>query len=169
MVQDKHNLAYDVAKSGLTSGWTTGTIDAIASILNLCKDWESVVPIEIRQEPEAQDVQLGPTGKWPKKAVKNYHRPVLVVGIVPTDYYNGKILIESGDSGSVDLLKELNDDSWSRRISSNSEAGHLQLGRSSRWRMLQRAKWQAAMRKALIVKGIDEQRLKCQHGERRHV
>jgi hypothetical protein len=35
--------------------------------------------------------------------------------------------------------------------------------------MLQRAKWQAAMRKALIVKGIDEQRLKCQHGERRHV
>jgi hypothetical protein len=110
MVQDKHNLAYDVAKSGLPSGWTTGTIDAIASILNLRKDWESVVPIEIRQEPEAQDVQLGPTGKWPKKAVKNYHRPVLVVGIVPTDYYNGKILIESGDSGSVVLLKELNDD-----------------------------------------------------------
>jgi hypothetical protein len=86
-----YNLAYDVAKSGLTSGWTTGTIDAIASILNLRKDWESVVPIEIRQEPEAQDVQLGPTGKWPKKAVKNYHRPFLVVGIVPTDYYNGKI------------------------------------------------------------------------------
>jgi hypothetical protein len=100
MVQDKYNLAYDVAKSGLTSGWTTGTIDAIASILNLRKDWELVVPIEIRQEPEAQDVQLGPTGKWPKKAVKNYHRPVLVVGIVPTDYYDGKILMESGDFAS---------------------------------------------------------------------
>ncbi|KAF2256195.1 hypothetical protein BU26DRAFT_412548 [Trematosphaeria pertusa] len=84
--------SYPVAKIGRTTGWTTGKINAVASILQLRHDRSSVVPVDLRHR---------------------FGRPILSYGILAS---GERDFLAPGDSGSAILLdkpQEQGDDSTS--------------------------------------------------------
>jgi hypothetical protein len=93
-----HNKNYRVAKVGRTCTWTSGRINAIARYLKLRseRDRSSIIPIEFKENE----------GRWDDV--------VLAVGII-SDHDHTEFT-EGGDSGSVVLLNENDDERKARAV-----------------------------------------------------